>query len=226
MSRQPRRRRRRWLRPRNFVLAAILLVIIAGAAIATFGQVPIGGGPEREDEDTTLGRQATVERRDVRITVGAVGNIEPARSDKLVFLTNGELASLDVDAGDQVQLGALLASLQSSEQDIAVTGAEEALLTAHLDLAELLKDPDADDLLLAQLALTDAENNLAQLLEFPDPEREITLRQGLISAQTQLSEAAERIAEEEGGVSAEALATATRRLPKSRIQLSARTQII
>ena len=209
MSSQPRRRRRRWLRPRNFVLAAILIVIVAGVAVSIFGQLPVGGDSNDEDADEALGRQATVERRNVRITVGAVGNIEPARSDRLVFSTLGELASVDVDAGDQVQLGDLLASLDSGEQALAVTQAEEALLTAQLDLAELLEGPSADDLLLAQLALTDAEENLAELLEFPDPEREVALRQGLISAQTQLSEAGERLADEESGVSAEALATAT-----------------
>jgi HlyD family secretion protein len=82
--------------------------------------------------------------------------IEPLRSTELRFDIAGDVAEVLVEQGDQVQAGAPLARLETTDLERALAQAELNLQQAELKLAQLEEPVDETDVELAEAAVSEA----------------------------------------------------------------------
>ena len=100
------------------------------------------------------------------LTVSAEGTVAAAETDDLSFTSAGTVTAVNVSAGDVVQAGQVLATIDSAELEAAVADAEADVADAEAALAD---DEDAgasDEQIDAdQSRLTSAEDGLASAQE-------------------------------------------------------------
>ncbi|HKD96092.1 MAG TPA: HlyD family efflux transporter periplasmic adaptor subunit [Micromonosporaceae bacterium] len=111
-------------------------VIVAVAAVAVVALVAgsvwlFTGGSGPAPAATTT---ATVKRGTVTVTASAAGTVQPVDSRALNFGTSGTVATLAVKAGDHVTTGEVLATLDPSDAQAAVSSAQSALDAAETNL--------------------------------------------------------------------------------------------
>ena len=104
---------------------------------------------EVDDKPTT--QTAVVELGDLMITAEATGNVEPIREVEVKSKASGDILSIYVDVGDQVESGALLAEIdprdvknasEQSEADLEVAQARLDIARAQLERSEELLASD------------------------------------------------------------------------------------
>jgi HlyD family secretion protein len=93
---------------------------------------------------------ATARQGNLILRASGTGTLIAANQVNLDFKTSGTLATLNVGLGDQVKAGDLLATLDSSNQQLSLTQAQQAL--------DQLTSPSA--IATAQIAVTTAEANV------------------------------------------------------------------
>jgi len=123
---------RRGLLPRgwhNYALGLLCLVVIA-LAITTIGSSSASSAAEQ--------RTATVEHGVVQSTVSGNGSLEAAQQVELNFGASGEVTEIDVEAGQKVSKGDVLARIDSSSARASLASAEAQLSEAEetLEAAE------------------------------------------------------------------------------------------
>ena len=108
-------------------VVAALAVVGAGAGIAVSASAP--------DEATVLTESAQV--RDVDVTVAASGTVDPALELGLQFpgAATAQLATLEVEVGDVVAEGDVLATLKTEALEAAVASARAGLASARSAVA-------------------------------------------------------------------------------------------
>jgi HlyD family secretion protein len=136
-------------------LALVLVVAVAGTAawvLWTRNQAP---------QTTSLTQVVTVGRGNLVATISPTGEVYAPRQAELSFDVNKiELAELNVAAGQQVKAGDVLARIDPTTLEWAVTQAEANLTVAQSEL-EKVQNPYTDlDLAGAQRAVTQAQVNL------------------------------------------------------------------
>ena len=148
--------RRRWL------LLAAGAVLAAAAVAAWFllrpGETDVVAEPQRSEAVT--GRLST--------TVDLSGSAEAERSATLSFGVGGTVDTVEVESGDAVQAGDVLATLDDADAQRRVATAETQLRLAQLRLAALLADPAAAEIASARQSIESAETqvlNAEQALE-------------------------------------------------------------
>jgi RND family efflux transporter MFP subunit len=117
-----------------------------------------GNDPDQQANDSSSKPMpvstAPVETAPVRQRVRTVGVLAPRDEIRLSFKTGGVIDRIDVEAGDRVKQGQVLAVLKSAEVDAAVARAREAARNAELDLKrarKLRKDEVVTDELVEDL---------------------------------------------------------------------------
>jgi len=85
-------------------------------------------------EDESQPQIVEVSRGDVMVTVGADGNLSLIQHRKLAFGTAGTVAEVNVEEGDRVTEGQVLARLDTGSLERAVKAAELAVKAAEIDL--------------------------------------------------------------------------------------------
>ena len=182
--------RRRWL------LVSAAVVLVAAVAVVAFmltrpDSQDVVVEPERAE--AVMGRLTT----EVELTGSAI----PERTATLGFEVAGVVASVTVQKGDQVTLGAVLASLDDSDAQRRVETAEVQLRQAQLRLDNLLADPEPSALASANQAIVSAksqigsaERELERLLEPPGDADLASAEQAVSSALAQLSGAEQALA--------------------------------
>lgn len=123
---------RRGLLPRgwhNWALGLLCLVVIA-LAITSIGSSSASSAAEQ--------RTATVKRGVVQSTVSGNGSLEAAQQVELNFGASGEVTEIDVEAGQKVSKGEVLARIDSSSARASLASAEAQLSEAEetLEAAE------------------------------------------------------------------------------------------
>jgi HlyD family secretion protein len=88
--------------------------------------------------------------------LSANGVLVPLRRVALSFGVGGEVASVEVLVGEEVQAGRVLATLNDGPLQHAVTRAEINLRRAEMRLERLQEEPDAAEVLLAESGLAQA----------------------------------------------------------------------
>ena len=83
----------------------------ATLALAALGVVATAACKQGEAEPVSSLQTTNVVKGALRITVEATGTVEPIRKVEVKSKASGEILSLAVEVGDQVQTGALLARI-------------------------------------------------------------------------------------------------------------------
>jgi len=94
-------------------------------------------------EQVGLFQTATIERGDLTATVGATGTVRARQMATLVWLTAGTVDDVNVQIGDQVKAGDVLASLSKTSLPQNIILAEAELVSAQQALEELLDSDTA-----------------------------------------------------------------------------------
>jgi HlyD family secretion protein len=113
-------------------IAAVLLVVLASVAVlvhrAAFAR------------ETTGYRFTTVERGDIESTVSATGTLSAVRTVSVGTQVSGQIAELLVDYNDEVKQGQLLARIDPTLQQQAVTDAQASVERAQAQLLQAQRD--------------------------------------------------------------------------------------
>jgi RND family efflux transporter MFP subunit len=149
---------------------------------------------------------AKVSRGNVTVTVGADGNLSFVKDRKLVFGISGTIAEVNVEEGDFVTQGTVLARLDTTSLELAVKTAQVDLeiatnsyrsLTYPYTYSTLAFDVPAAlaSLADAQRELKKAEESLEMELSY---EQYWQVKQALDEAQAKVTEAEQRLARGRG----------------------------
>jgi multidrug efflux pump subunit AcrA (membrane-fusion protein) len=148
---------------RKAVLNGSLAVVLAGAAAAAYLEV----GSSSPAAASSFTRNATVGRGTVLAQVSASGNLALAAQSSLAFGAAGKVTAVKVSVGQQVTAGQVLATVDPTAANLALTEANEQLTVAQDNLAKAQNGPtaqqqavDNDQLTSDENAVTVAQDNL------------------------------------------------------------------
>ena len=108
----------------KIIIGVIVAIAVVAATITVFALQP------RDNvSDSVL--TEVIERRDVTTTVAASGVVEAIDQRSVSFRQPGELATIDVNVGDVVSEGDILATLDPTDFEVALLSARSALEQAR-----------------------------------------------------------------------------------------------
>lgn len=155
-ARSSRRRRfgkrlGRWRWPLIALAALLLVLILIGLFRALLGpEVPV----------------AVATRRELVVRVVATGRVKPVSRIQIAAKIAGEVASLEVDDGDRVEKGALLARLDDDQAAAAVEQAQAAVAEARARFErqrQVASEQSSAELRQARVNLRSAQRQLARI---------------------------------------------------------------
>ena len=179
------------LKRRRFWITLIVILLLAGAGGYYYWTTTAVSAPVTEQAAI---QTAVVRQGDLTISATGAGTIVPAAQIDLGFATSGTLVELPVTVGQKVQAGDLLARIDD-------TNLQEALTNAQLQLAQATMQTDAsatqvgvsyDDISVEQatLNLELAQTALDDLVNWePDPDAVALAEANLASAKASLQAA-------------------------------------
>ena len=148
---------------RRLALNGGLAVVLVGAATAAYLEV----GGSGTASASSFSRDATVGRGTVLAQVSASGNLALAAQSSLAFGASGKVTAVKVTVGQQVTAGQVLATIDPTAANLALTEAQEQLTVAQDNLAKAQDGPSAqqqavddDQLTSDENAVTTAQDNL------------------------------------------------------------------
>ena len=179
---------------RVLVIVALALVL-GGAGFLGYRSL------SSEQESDAYGQVVAVQRGDIVAAISPTGEVYVPRWVELSFDVNKiPLVELNVAPGNEVRAGDVLARIDTSSLEGAVTQAEANLLIAQDDLEEALDPYTELDLAKARLIVAQAEVNLptaqSDLEEALNPYSELDLpnaRLSVLQAEAALEEAKESL---------------------------------
>ncbi|GAB1469133.1 efflux RND transporter periplasmic adaptor subunit [Chloroflexota bacterium] len=107
--------------------------------------------------ETTVFQTIPAERGDLAASVGATGSVRARQTALLTWQTSGNIGAVNVDIGDSVKSGAVLASLNEATLNQSIILAQADLVNAQKSLEDLLVSNTA--LLEAEKAVDKAKAN-------------------------------------------------------------------
>lgn len=168
-------------RPENWrnVGALNATLLVALLALAGGGAWLVWGAPGTAE--TTDSATATATRTDVTSTVSADGTVAPTDSADVSFDTDGIIAEIPVEVGDEVQVGDVLALVSSSTAAARLKSAEASLEAAEdaedaVDDAEDITKSDEEREKDESSARAQVERAKLSLAEVRDSLSDLTLR--------------------------------------------------
>ena len=154
-------------------LMILVLAVVVVAAGVFIGFKQLSGG----DDESATPVPADNSLADVNVfAVNAEARVVPVRQTELAFANGGLVAGVDIEEGDFVKMGDVLAQLDTTDQEIAIQQAGTAifLAEANLAIAESMLEQAALSVETAHLAVRDSEADLA-LVTVGATEEEIAL---------------------------------------------------
>src|SRR5262252_3817864 len=119
----------RHLRKPYVVVPAVLLL----AVVVGLGMGALGGAAT---PTSSTAQVATVTRGPMTETVSAEGTVAAAQTDDLGFGASGTVTAVNVKAGDEVQAGQVLATIDSAQLRSNLASAQSAVARAQAQLAD------------------------------------------------------------------------------------------
>lgn len=123
---------------------------VAAAAVVVAGGVGAWLALRDQPQASAAVHTAAVSRGDLTVTASASGSIVAVNQRALSFGSSGTVSKLNVKSGDEVTAGDILARLDDSDAQNAVTAAQQALDAAKENLA--LAQQQADEVAQAAAA--------------------------------------------------------------------------
>lgn len=114
----------------------VTLAALLGSAGLALSACSDSEARESEDEDST--QTSTVERRSLNIRAEAAGLVEPVRVVEVKSKASGEILTMNVETGDYVERGALLAEVDPRDvsNEYQQAAADREVAEARLETAE------------------------------------------------------------------------------------------
>jgi multidrug efflux pump subunit AcrA (membrane-fusion protein) len=141
---------------REAVTLALILAVGAILGFLAYSRLTDLNGPAVAATSTYV----PAFRRDLTSTISASGTVQATQQVNLNFGSSGEIAEVNVKAGDHVAAGQQLARLDDSQLKSALRSAQTSLASAQARLNATI-NPSAGDVASAQQATYNAENQLA-----------------------------------------------------------------
>ena len=130
---------------RRFVTIVLVLLVVGGGSWFAYQQFAGPWAAAAPDYEIV-----PVSRGTVTANVSATGSVLPEREARLVFEGTGMITAVEIESGDQVKAGQLLAQLDTSDIELAVRQAEIGLRTAKAQLQQLDEGASESDLAAAE----------------------------------------------------------------------------
>jgi multidrug resistance efflux pump len=105
---------------------------------------------------------ATVTRGTLSASVSATGNIVPVNTARLTFRSGGIVQNVNVQVGNAVQAGDVLAKLDTTDLELALATALTNLDNAQIKYQQSAVGPKSDDINIAKANLEKSGANLAK----------------------------------------------------------------
>jgi HlyD family secretion protein len=169
------------LKQKSIWRIALFALIIVALGLA-------GCNAAQRAEDLDAGDIATAFIGDLAANASATGRLLPDREARLALGIAGQVERVYVEVGDEVTTGQILVELEMDNLQRAVQSAEQNLAIKQATLAEMMDDPDPEDLAAARAAVTDAQAQLDDLLDGPTPEQVAQAEAAVASAQARLQD--------------------------------------
>lgn len=114
----------KWFRRKPWILGLVIAGVAAGIALGI-----VYGSKGSSSAAQTLGATVRVTRGDITKTVVAYGSVVPKQQYTFTF-SGTKLKELKVSVGDRVTEGQVLVQLDSTQEELALLQAEQALVEA------------------------------------------------------------------------------------------------
>ncbi len=147
---------KRWLRTLLIVLPVACLLLCGATVFIILPQLREARAANAQNAST-----AVVERRSLDDVLIASGSLRPERFINLAFEVSGTLREVNVRVGDSVRAGDVLATLDTSQLELQLEQARQALLIQEANYANVTKPASQREIAQARAALAQAEANLA-----------------------------------------------------------------
>lgn len=164
-----------------YIMKRVIIAAIVGVLLVACGgpNAAVQPTPEASSsvEPVQAGNQITVD-----------GRVVPVRSAELAFAATGVISEVLVAGGDDVDAGAVLARLDSTQQDAAVAQAEANVAQAQAALDQLRAHPYPEEIAAAEAALADAVANQDRMEQgsSSDEEKDAAVK-AVVQAETELN---------------------------------------
>jgi macrolide-specific efflux system membrane fusion protein len=126
------------MRTRTIVLYSTLTVAVVGAGGLAYGAIDSSGGSTASKTATRL---VSASLGTVSQTVSATGTVQPGTSLDLNFTNGGVLTAVHVKAGDKVDAGQVLATVDPAKAKVALEMAQANLAAAQQKLDQAKNPP-------------------------------------------------------------------------------------
>jgi HlyD family secretion protein len=166
-----------------------LLILIAIAIVAVAGLWVYQNYFASPQETEEIREEATVTRGTLVVLVNTTGTILPEKQTTLSFKNPGRVAEVLVTEGQSVSAGEVLARLETSDLEFAITQAELALASAQNQLLRIQQGPAEYDIGAAEAALQSAQAAYDRLVSGPTQEEVRVARANLDQALASLEQA-------------------------------------
>lgn len=143
----------KWLWRKKWWIISLLIVGGAIGGVVVFVTRP---------KAPVVPETAVVKRDTLRRAVEATGSVKPAREFSLDFDTAGRVTAVNVQIGDTVKAGQVLAEVDATSLDLQVERAKAAVAMAEANLRQRLAGELPESVKLADAELRRAEASLAE----------------------------------------------------------------
>jgi HlyD family secretion protein len=151
------------------VLGAVVWRLVVDGGEAVVAEAPRRGGGERS---AVAVETASVARRDLRESRGFTGSLEAESRFEVVARVPGRILQLDLDIGDRVERGQLVARLEDDEFRQQLRQAEAEMEVAEANIAEAESDLRVADRELARIRVLRGRDIAAEVdLEMAEAQR-------------------------------------------------------
>ncbi|MCS7282930.1 MAG: efflux RND transporter periplasmic adaptor subunit [Anaerolineae bacterium] len=170
--------KRRWI----WIVVAVVVVVAGVGGFLLWRQT-------RAATATTAMRAVPVRKGTLQVTVSASGSLEPVRQVDLSFDVSGKVAEVQVDIGDTVKAGQMLARLDTTSLELSLRQAEAQLKSAQAQLAKARTPATEEEIKAAEAAYYSALAQYQELKNSPSPESLASLKAQLEKAKVALERA-------------------------------------
>ncbi len=180
----------------------VKLVLALALACLLVVSLSACGGPPEEDQNQPV----EVSRGDLMVTVSADGNLSFVKDRKLTFGISGTIAEVNVEEGERVSQGTVLAGLDTTSLELAIKAAQVDLDIATNSYTRITYpysyETFAFDVSYALTSIVDAKRELNRALEALEIglsfDQYWEVWKGLTQAQDKLAEATQRLGRGQG----------------------------
>ncbi|MBI4321852.1 MAG: HlyD family efflux transporter periplasmic adaptor subunit [Chloroflexi bacterium] len=191
--------------PRRLVIVAVVVILAAAAGVMLWRTVYRSAATQHY-------LTAPVQRTTLADSVAATGPIAAATAVPLNFKNSGKVAEIDVNVGDQIKAGQVLAKLEPTDLQAQLRQAQANLAVAQAKLDGMLAGPRAEQVAQLQANVDIAKQKLATIRNGPRAEV-------VAQAQAALDSAREKLAAMESGPRPETVAQAQANLDAAKAKL-------